>query len=105
MCLITAVVKDGGIDRVVCSGGSHLLNVGSGLLASPAVAGPTSLGVVPSSLQWFHQCLAMLEFKTLFFQRWHFLYSAFTSVVQMVFLKKWGGVESVVDYLQDSLNF
>lgn len=47
-----AVVKDGGIDSVVCSGGSHLPNLGSSLLASPAVVGPTSLGVVPTPLQW-----------------------------------------------------
>lgn len=48
-----AVVKDGGIDSVVCSGTSNLR---SSLLASPAVVGPASLGVVscvsPPQLQW-----------------------------------------------------
>lgn len=73
MCLIMAVVKDDGIDGVVCCGGSHLPSAGSSLLASPAVADPTSLGVVPTSLQWFHQHLDILGFKTPFFPKVPFL--------------------------------
>lgn len=54
MYLMIAVVKDSGTDGVVCIGGSPLPRLGFRLLASPAVVGPTSLGVTPSLPQWFH---------------------------------------------------
>lgn len=57
-------MKDGGIDGVVCSGGSHLLSLAFSFLTSPAVVSPTSLDVTPPHPSGFTVILIFQQFIT-----------------------------------------
>lgn len=94
---------------VVCSGSSHLPNPGLSSLASPAVVGAASLGVVPSPPLWFHRDLVWVffqQFKTFSkggISLTRFIQAATTLAVQ-AFLKQGVGEKSVLEYSQDFLN-